>query len=367
MSLFLSDACSDWSTELAPDLHDELELMTCTWSNDSRTRVNDSAGAMSMSLFSSPQKLIDRDIEDPFINSATCSSFDTSTPRKRGPFTIPDTDWTQRQRPDKIRRTIMPDTIELNTKDQHDDTTVSVLLESNRRRNSDEEARLSSSIDISSDEESNLLITNDSSKISKSISDSLSWSMIDVLELKGCEDKCVTEKHGLSEFDILLAHSMFSSKDVTQQRQWLFDYFSSNCPNDLHGKKHPKSMKFMLCGKELCLPSWLTILSVSSSRFYEVRKEYLNGKSNCAAPKKVRSISAKSCQAIAWLASFFERIGDKRPDKDGIFLPTCLTEKSIYNKLIQDLYSGDDEKAISFSQFNRLFRTEFSNVTIPKV
>ena len=51
-------------------------------------------------------------------------------------------------------------------------------------------------------------------------------------------------------------------------------------------------MKFMLCGKELCLPLWLTILSVSSSRFYEVRKEYLNGKSNCAAPKKVRSISA---------------------------------------------------------------------------
>lgn len=127
-------------------------------------------------------------------------------------------------------------------------------------------------------------------------------------------------------------------------------------------------MKFILCGKELCLPSWLTILSVSSSRFYEVRKEYLNGKSNCMAPKKVRSISAKSCQAIAWLSSFFERIGDKRPDKaDGIYLPTCLTEKSIYNKLIEDLYSGDDEKAISFSQFNRLFRTEFSNVTIPKV
>ena len=205
---------------MAPDHHDELELMTCTWSNDSRMRVNDIA----MSLFSSPKKLIDRDIEDSFINSATCSSFDTSIPRKkRGPFTIPDSDWTQRQRPDKIRRTIMPDTIELNTKDQHDDTTVSVLLESNHRKNCDEEAWLSFSIDISSDEESNLLITNNSSNISKSISNSLSWSMIDVLELKGCEDKCVTEKHGPSEFDILLAHSMFSSKDVTQQRQWLFD------------------------------------------------------------------------------------------------------------------------------------------------
>lgn len=231
MSLFLSDASSDWSTGLAPD--EPALLMTCTsWSNDSRALVNDtydSAGAMSPSLFSSPQKLMD--IEDPFINSATCSSFDTSTPRKRGPFTAssrefiiadPDPDWTQRQqRPDKIRRTI-----ELNTAEDNDDT-VSVLLQPNRRGNTDEEARLATSvIDISSDEgNSRLLAINDSS-ISKSISDSLSWSVIDVLELKGCEDRCVMGKHGLSEFDILLAHSMFSSKDITQQRQWLFDYFS---------------------------------------------------------------------------------------------------------------------------------------------
>ena len=117
----------------------------------------------------------------------------------------------------------------------------------------------------------------------------------------------------------------------------------------------------------MCLPAWLAIIGISSSRFYEVRKEFLSGKSTCIAHKKIRSISAKSCQAIAWLSSFFERIGDKCPDKDGILLPTCLTEKSIYSKMIEDLHKGDTEKAISFSQFNRLFRTEFSNVTIPKV
>ena len=67
------------------------------------------------------------------------------------------------------------------------------------------------------------------------------------------------------------------------------------------------------------------------------------------------------------MTSFFDRIGDKRPDKDGIYLPTCLTEKAIYDRMIEELCKGDREKAVCFSQFNKLFRTEFPNVTIPKV
>ena len=77
--------------------------------------------------------------------------------------------------------------------------------------------------------------------------------------------------------------------------------------------------------------------------------------------------SGKSCQAIAWMTSFFDRIGDKHPDKDGIYLPTCLTEKAIYDQMIEELCKGDCEKAVCFSQFNKLFRTKFPNVTIPEV
>ncbi len=190
------------------------------------------------------------------------------------------------------------------------------------------------------------------------------WSLSAITEFKGCANKCASTVHDLIEYDILTAHLIFSSRDTIQQRQWLFDYFSSHCPNAPSNRKDTKNMKFLLCGKEVCFPLWLLILSVSSSRYYQIRKEYADGKSL----QGHRSMSVKSCQAIAWLTSFFDRIGDKRPDKaDGIYLPTCLTERSIYDRMINDLHKGDSENAICFSQFNRIYRTEFPNVTIPKV
>lgn len=71
----------------------------------------------------------------------------------------------------------------------------------------------------------------------------------------------------------------------------------------------------------------------------------------------------KSQKAIAWMESYFDRVGDKRPDKHGIYLPTCLTEKAIYGNMVDEL----GEEAVCFSQFNRIFRVNFPTVTIPKV
>lgn len=73
--------------------------------------------------------------------------------------------------------------------------------------------------------------------------------------------------------------------------------------------------------------------------------------------------------AVAWMNSYFSWVGDKRPDKDGIYLPSCLSEKSIYNLMIEDFdqINGGQDHCVCLSQFNRLFRTHFPNVTIPKV
>ncbi len=172
--------------------------------------------------------------------------------------------------------------------------------------------------------------------------------------------------HGLSEHDVLDAHASFSSKTATQQRQWIFDYVATHCPNNEEGNKDPRGIAFLLCGRRVCHPVWLAVLAISCSRYYEIRKEFLSGRGQ-PTPKRSRSLSAKSMQAIAWMSSYFERVGDKRPDKDGIYLPTCLTEKAIHTRMIDELYMGDEIQAICFSQFNRLFRTTFPNVTIPKV
>lgn len=192
------------------------------------------------------------------------------------------------------------------------------------------------------------------------------WNLFDVTEMDGCVKKCVRTVHGLSEYDILNAHGNFSSKTATQQRQWMFDYLTTHCPTGDDGRKDLKSITFVLCGKTVCCSVWLAALSISSSRFYEVRKMFADGTS-VPTPKRPRSVSVKTHEAIAWMTNYFERVGDKRPDKDGIYLPTCLTERAIHNHMVEELYLGDQSQAICFSQFNRLFRTSFPNVTIPKV
>ena len=36
------------------------------------------------------------------------------------------------------------------------------------------------------------------------------------------------------------------------------------------------------------------------------------------------------------MEQYFEKIGDKRPDMDGIYLPSCLTVQSIYQSMVND-------------------------------
>ena len=147
------------------------------------------------------------------------------------------------------------------------------------------------------------------------------WSLFDVMETHGCEENCVRCLHGLNECDVLSAHSSFQTKTPVEQRKCLFDYMTTHCPNGEFGLKEPKKVTYLLCGKSVCLPVWLAVLSISSSRFYEIRKEFTKGIAE-PAPKKPRTLAVKSQQAIAWMNSYFERIGDKWPDKEGIYLPT---------------------------------------------
>ena len=79
-------------------------------------------------------------------------------------------------------------------------------------------------------------------------------------------------------------------------------------------------------------------------------------------------MAPRTLEAIAWMENYFQRVGDKRPDKaDAIYLPTCLTEKKLFEIYVEDVYQGDMTKAIGRSCFNTLFNTNFKHVTIPKV
>ena len=195
------------------------------------------------------------------------------------------------------------------------------------------------------------------------VKDELGWQLSKVMELNGCNPQCAKNVHDLHEHDILIAHAMFTSKPQGEQRSWILEYFATHCPYAPDGKKDIKNLRYILCGRIVCRALWLAVLAIGTSRFYDIRKEFITVGSSYQE-KKGRSLSPKSMKCIEWMRSYFERVGDKRPDKDGIYLPTCLTEKAIYKIMTSEL---PHDGVICSSQFNKLYRSHFSNVTIPKV
>lgn len=134
----------------------------------------------------------------------------------------------------------------------------------------------------------------------------MKWDLFEVMEMNGCEETCTTCVHGLTEYDILRVHSVFTSLTTVEQRRWVHEYLCNNCPTDESGTSDPSGLQFILCGRAVCQPLWLATLSVSTSRFYDLRKLFLEN-SGPPAKKKPRSVSAKSFAAISWMTSYFDK------------------------------------------------------------
>ena len=196
------------------------------------------------------------------------------------------------------------------------------------------------------------------------------WQLTSILKMNGCSQNCATKVHMINEYDILIAHSQFSSKSIQEQSLWIIQYFDTHCPSSSNGEKDIKKMSFYIQGRVVCLPIWLQILAISTSRFYRIRNDYLTNGGISYLSKPHRAQLPKTMEAIAWMTQYFARIGDKRPDKDGIYLPTCLTEKKIYEIMCDELqlcHSDVHSQCISYSKFCQLYTNEFKNVSIPKV
>lgn len=154
--------------------------------------------------------------------------------------------------------------------------------------------------------------------------------------LNGCSTACASKLHNLSEADIWVTSQHFKRLGSKQQRQWILDYLHLNTPQaDKTATVH------MLCGKTVCLQVWLAVLELSMSRYYEVRRLFLEGAHQIEGPANLKSHQTKSCEALAWMNSYFERMKE-------------------------DL-QGRDVLAISQSQFYTLWKQQYSHVTIPKV
>ena len=154
------------------------------------------------------------------------------------------------------------------------------------------------------------------------------WDLLNIFEVRGCsEGPCAVAVHQLTPGDVLFYHENYSMRDQLQQRQWLFEFLSSNY------SRAEKVFNFVVCGKSVCQDIWLQVLGIASSKFSKVRSEFLRGKVSAEKPVPSRKPRLSTCEAIGWMGNYFERyvsaqdiftpyrVGDHMPDKVAIHLP----------------------------------------------
>ena len=126
--------------------------------------------------------------------------------------------------------------------------------------------------------------------------------MLSVFDVKGCsEGPCAAAVHQLTPGDVLFYHENFCKRDQLQQRQWLFEFLSSNC------SRAEKVLHFMVCGKSVCQDVWLQVLGITPSKYSKVKAEFLKGKVSVEKPVPSRKPKLSTCAAIGWMGNYFER------------------------------------------------------------
>ena len=87
------------------------------------------------------------------------------------------------------------------------------------------------------------------------------WQVTSVLKMNGCgSQNCATKVHMINEYDILNAHSQFSSKSIQEQSLWIVQYLATHCPSNTNGEKDIKKIPFYIHGRAVCLSIWLQTL-----------------------------------------------------------------------------------------------------------
>jgi len=190
---------------------------------------------------------------------------------------------------------------------------------------------------------------------------------MEILQLNGCGPQCVTSVRDLSEHNILISHNLFSSKSKSDQAKWILNYFESHASIGSNGKRDVKGISYFIQGRKVCQQAWIKVHGISQSRFYRLRGDFEKDGGAKYFIETESSRQPKTLQTLAWMTDYFNKIGDKRPDKHGIYIPSCLTVKKMYNIMMEDLFNNDKSKAIHYSTFCDLFKSDFKHVTIPKV
>ena len=116
----------------------------------------------------------------------------------------------------------------------------------------------------------------------------------------------------------------------------------------------------------MCQKVWIATLGISPTSFYSIRKLFISGTVRVFA-KPNRQPLQKTYEALGWMQQYFSLIGDHRPHRMMIHLPSCLSKVSVYKRMVSEFQSRQKGQFISKSQFFLLWDNHFNYVIIPAV
>lgn len=182
-----------------------------------------------------------------------------------------------------------------------------------------------------------------------------------LLEEPCCRKGCLKY---LSPAEVCQARHHFSSKTPEEQRQYLLDCETVSSVDSA------QPQIFALFGKGLCKKGFALVLDCSTKRLDRVAALLREGVAK-VSHRNVGQLrqTTKTTDAIAWMNSYFQMIGEHMPDCDRIHLPSFLTKRDVYERMVAELRENglDEKEIISLSQFYSVWESQFASVLIPEV
>lgn len=123
----------------------------------------------------------------------------------------------------------------------------------------------------------------------------------------------------------------------------------------------------MVEGKPLCPGAFTAVLGISKKRYKRLRDSFSSGAIQFTRKSIRRSEAVKVSEAKAWMARFFEEIGDHMPNSNQTHLPHFLTKKDVHERMRRDLLEEGVHDTVSLSYFYSIWSKSFKNVVIPEV
>ena len=142
-----------------------------------------------------------------------------------------------------------------------------------------------------------------------------------------CKNECLAS---LQKEELARVKINICAMSLREQRSWLLTTMTTSYSAE------EKSFSHTLCGKRICRKAFLKATRISQSRYYEVRKCFLDGQYQAPSTSDSGRFHIATELALQWLRLFANENGDKLPDREKIMLPCSLTKSSVYELYAQE-------------------------------